>query len=233
MAITIPDMRRCRGGGKRIRAAAGGNCRVCREGGLVDFAIVDDRRYERCPVCFVTLVAVEDLPTSETERRHNLNHENDIRDPGYRRFASKLVEPLASAVDRGAHGLDYGCGTGPVAATMLRELGFEVELFDPFFAPNRAALAQTYDFVICSEVVEHFHEPADQFDRLSQLLRSGGVLGVMTCFQTDDDRFAQWHYRRDPTHVAFYREETLRRIAELRGWTCDFPVKDVALFTAL
>ena len=40
----------------------------------------------------------------------------------------------------------------------------------------------------------------------ARLVRPGGWLAVMTCFQTDDARFAGWHYRKDPTHVVFYRE---------------------------
>lgn len=207
-------------------------CRVCREGELRDFATIDQRRYEQCPACHATLVAVEDLPSAETELQHYLHHENDIHDPGYRKFVSKLVEPLASRLEAGAVGLDYGCGTGPVAAAMLRERGFGVELFDPFFAPDESPLARTYDFILCSEVVEHFHWPAEEFDKLEQLLRSGGTLAIMTCFQAGDEAFASWHYRRDPTHVAFYREETLRHVAAQRGWNCDIPVKDVAFLQA-
>ena len=207
-------------------------CRVCREGQLVDFMVIDRRRYERCLACLATLVAVDDLPAPETERRHYLSHENDIHDPGYRKFASKLVEPLMRDLESGAEGLDYGCGTGPVAAAMLSERGFAVELFDPFFEPDEAVLGRTYDFIICSEVVEHFHRPAEEFDRLAGLLRSGGTLAVMTCFQEDDERFAGWHYRRDPTHVAFYREETLQHVGAQRGLRCAIPARDVALMTS-
>lgn len=195
----------------------------------MDFAVIDGRRYERCPTCSATLVAVDDLPSAEAERRHYLNHENDIHDLGYRRFASKLVEPLAEILDDGTRGLDYGCGTGPVAAAMLRERGFEVELFDPFFHRDDAALQSTYEFIICCEVIEHFHRPAEEFDRLALLLKRGGTLAVMTCFQDADERFAAWHYRRDPTHVAFYRIETLQLLAQQRGWSCHVPAKDVAL----
>ncbi len=209
------------------------SCRVCRDGDLCDFAFLDGRRYERCPACLATLVAADDLPTLEAERRHYLHHRNDIHDPGYRKFASKLVEPLAAFLKEGASGLDYGCGTGPVAAAMLRERGFAVELFDPLFEPNQAALQRTYDFIVCSEVVEHFHHPADEFDRLAGLLKSGGVLGIMTGFQDDDQRFAGWHYRRDPTHVVFYRAETLQRVAQQRGWACHIPAKTVALMVSL
>ncbi|MEQ8700574.1 MAG: methyltransferase domain-containing protein, partial [Bauldia litoralis] len=97
------------------------------------------------------------------------------------------------------------------------------------FLPDTGPLEETYDFITCTEVAEHFHRPAAEFDRLDSLLRPGGWLAVMTCFQTDDDRFATWHYRTDPTHVVFYREATLRTIAAQHGWSCDIPVKDVAL----
>ena len=78
-------------------------------------------------------------------------------------------------------------------------------------------------------MVEHFHHPADEFRRLQGLLKPGGWLGVMTRFQTDDARFAQWHYRRDPTHVVFYRETTLRWLAQHHGWLCEIPGPNVAL----
>ncbi|MEM9442243.1 MAG: methyltransferase domain-containing protein, partial [Pseudomonadota bacterium] len=83
--------------------------------------------------------------------------------------------------------------------------------------------------VTLSEVAEHFFEPASEFDRLGALLKPGGWLGVMTSFQTDDGRFRHWHYRRDPTHVVFYRARTFEVLAEQRGWLLEIPSKDVAL----
>ncbi len=61
------------------------------------------------------------------------------------------------------------------------------------------------------------------------MLRPGGILAVMTCFQTEDARFAGWHYRRDPTHIAFYRRATFAWLARRHGWTLTIPAKDVAL----
>jgi SAM-dependent methyltransferase len=112
---------------------------------------------------------------------------------------------------------------------MLRERGFDVELFDPYFAPDRSVLSRTYDFIVCCEVIEHFHRPAEEFDRLGAILNPGGILGIMTCFQTDDSAFERWHYLRDPTHVVFYRERTLSFVAGQRGWSADFPARNVAL----
>lgn len=112
---------------------------------------------------------------------------------------------------------------------MLREAGHRMATYDLFFQPDIGPLDASYDFVACTEKAEHFHRPADEFDRLAAMVRPGGWLALMTCFQTNDAAFASWHYRRDPTHVVFYRAGTLRKIVALRGWRCDVPVKNVAL----
>jgi len=210
-------------------------CPVCRDRNAQPFARVSDMDYWRCGVCQSTFLDSRHYLTAEEEGARYRHHENDPNDAGYRRFLSRLVDPLLDRLLPGSSGLDFGCGPSfgeceaPALATMLREAGHSVSLFDPAFAPDRTALGCTYDFITASEVVEHFHSAADEFDRLDGLLRPGGLLAVMTAFQSDDEGFEDWHYRRDPTHVVFFREETLRLVAERRGWACEIPVKDVAL----
>jgi SAM-dependent methyltransferase len=204
-------------------------CRVCRWFELRPFMVLDGKDYWRCETCEAILLDKACLPSRDEEYVHYLKHENDPDDPRYRRFLSKLAVPLLNRLPESQTGLDYGCGPGPGLAAMLREAGHEVRTYDPFFAADPAALEGIYDFIICSEVAEHFHWPAEEFDRLAALLRPGGWLAVMTCFQTDDARFAEWHYRRDPTHVVFYREATFRHLAGRLGWSCDVPAKDVVL----
>lgn len=219
-------------GGARLTAAAaegGPPCIVCRTAGIRPFGRFKDQDYWACPICEARFLDPRHRLPREAEYRHYLHHENDPADPGYRRFLARLVEPFAARLPPRASGLDYGCGPGPALAAMLREAGHSVALWDPFFQPDPAPLERTYDFVTCTETAEHFHEPAAEFDRLGRLLRPGGWLGVMTCFQTEDARFATWHYRRDPTHVVFYREQTMRHLAASRGWSCEIPAKDVAL----
>lgn len=100
-------------------------------------------------------------------------------------------------------------------------------LYDPLFFNDALALETHYDFITCTEVVEHFHNPFGEFERLDKLLKPGGVLAVMTRFQTDDAAFANWHYRRDPTHVVFYREATFQTIAQKHHWQCEFVCANV------
>lgn len=205
------------------------SCPVCRSVDPRPFLAVDGRDYWCCATCEARFLDPRQHPSRDEELARYLRHENHPDDPAYRRFLSKLADPLLARLAPGSRGLDYGCGPGPALAAMLFEAGHAMALYDPFFQPDRAVLGRRYDFVTCTETAEHFHRPAEEFDRLAGLVRPGGWLALMTCFQTDDARFADWHYRKDPTHVVFYREATLRHLARSRGWACEIPLKDVAL----
>lgn len=190
---------------------------------------VNRHDYWRCETCQATYLEASQRLDAEQELAYYTLHENRPDDPGYRRFLSRLVTPLLAVLPAASEGLDYGCGPGPTLATMMMEAGHRVALYDPFFYPDERVLAQQYDFITCSEVVEHLHQPDEVFRRLNSLLKPGGVLAIMTCFQTEDARFAHWHYRRDPTHVVFYREQTFRFIARRFGWLCEIPCSNVVL----
>lgn len=185
--------------------------------------------YFRCPTCQLRFLDPAQHPAPQVEHAHYLHHENDVNDPRYRQFLSKLAAPLLARLSKQATGLDYGCGPGPALAAMLREAGHDMALYDPFFAPDPATLQHCYDFVTCTETAEHFHHPEREFERLRAMIRPGGWLAIMTCFQTNDAQFVDWHYRKDPTHVVFYRAETFQYLADDWGWSCEVPVKNVAL----
>ncbi|MDT8448840.1 MAG: class I SAM-dependent methyltransferase [Wenzhouxiangellaceae bacterium] len=206
-------------------------CPVCEGLGCAPFLEIEGRQYWRCRECRATFLDPAQCPDPAAERREYDRHRNEPDDPGYRQFLARLTGPMLERLHPGRQGLDFGCGPGPALAAMLAEAGHEMELWDPIYAPDPAVLERTYDFITCTEVVEHMHHPATEFRRLNTLLRPGGLLGVMTQFQTDDARFATWHYRRDPTHVVFYRKSTLEFIAARMGWRCQFPGHNVAIFT--
>lgn len=211
--------------------AAGPACPLCAAPRTREFARADDGRlYFRCPDCRLTFLAPDQLPDGETELATYRLHENDPRDPRYRAFLARLTDPLLRHLEPGMIGLDFGCGPGPTIAPMLAEHGLEVVNYDPVFQPDPAALARRYDFITCSEVVEHLHNPGREFERLDALLRPGAWFGVMTALLEDDAGFAGWWYRRDPTHVCFFRRETMRWIAARFGWRVAFPGPTVTLF---
>lgn len=204
-------------------------CAVCENISARFFVRVDGFSYLRCPICrAIFLDQIQRLSAEEEYARYR-QHRNDPHDDRYRRFLSKLSNPLLEKLSPGAKGLDFGCGPGPALAHMLREAGHRMRLFDLFFFPDPEPLEDTYDFITCTETIEHLHYPAEMFTCFDKMLKPGGWLALMTCFLTDENRFASWHYRRDPTHVVFYRAATLRHIADRFGWSCEIPVKNVAL----
>lgn len=191
----------------------------------------DTRLYMHCPKCRLVHVPPGWQISEEEEHAEYLLHENDPEDSGYRRFLSRLADPLLERLPPGSHGLDFGCGPGPALAQMLREAGHTVDLYDHFFAQNKAVFERDYDFITASEVLEHLRDPRQELDRLRGLLRPGGILGVMTKLVRDRQSFTTWHYIRDPTHVSFFSRKTLDWLAE--EWQADLSLhgNDVALFT--
>jgi SAM-dependent methyltransferase len=205
-------------------------CILCHAEQIRIFAEIHLRRYFECDRCALVFLAPEQRPSPEAERAHYGTHENDPADSRYRAFLSRLVSRLAERLPEGADGLDYGCGPGPALQAMFDEMGFDVAIYDPFFAPDRGVLDRSYDFITCTETAEHFFTPGEEFDRLDRLLRPGGWLGIMTEMLDESRRFEEWRYVRDPTHVCFYRPDTMRWIASRHDWNLESPRRDVVLF---
>lgn len=189
-----------------------------------------DRDFRRCGTCSLTFVPASQHALPADERARYETHRNSPQDAGYRAFLDRLLAPLAARLPPGARGLDYGSGPGPTASAMMRERGFVMSDYDPFFAPDEAALRKTYAFVTCTEVVEHFRRPAENFDNLDALLEPGGALGVLTGVLEDDAAFPSWWYHNDRTHIAFYRPETLAWIARRYGWSLERFGRDAMVF---
>jgi hypothetical protein len=205
-------------------------CPLC---GLPDPALYfqgDSQDYRRCRRCVLIFVPPGQRLDPVAERARYDLHQNDVADPRYRAFLSRLMEPLLERVPPGAEGLDFGCGPGPALAAMLTERGRPTACYDPYYAPDESIWKRPYAFIAASEVVEHLYHPARELDRLFGVLQSGGWLGIMTKPPPADlGAFATWHYRREPTHVAFYSRPTFEYVAAHWGGAAVFAGTDVVL----
>lgn len=174
----------------------------------------DSRSYFRCPNCEGIFVAKNDLPLKAEEKNRYSLHENDMEDPGYIEFTSPIVEHIKSNLSPDQLGLDYGSGTGPVITHHLRKDAYQIRTYDPFFDPDSDALNQSYDYIFCCEVIEHFHEPAQEFRFLKNALKPTSQLICMTDIYDSSIDFENWYYKNDQTHVFFYSKKTLRWIKQ-------------------
>lgn len=188
------------------------------------------RDYFQCPICELAFVSPHQFLSLSAEKEIYEHHQNSPADQNYRDFLGRLFRPMQLVIPRGSQGLDFGSGPGPTLSVMFSEAGHQMEIYDPFYAPDETRLERDYDFISSSEVVEHFCSPRKEFDRIWNCLKPRGCLGIMTKRFQNRLHFENWHYHRDPTHVSFYAEGTFRWLAAYWDAELVIPHKEVVLF---
>ena len=206
------------------------SCIVCNSENIKIFITIKKKIYWKCFFCFCKFLDKKYYVDLETERQHYLKHENHIDNNDYRKFLSRITNPLKKYILKNENGLDYGCGYAPALVKMLLEEGYNIECYDPFFFPNNSIFLKKYHFITCSEVVEHFFAPREEFRKIDSILDVNGYLAIMTSFMTDDNLFKDWYYIRDPTHVVFYNKKTFEVIASQMNWSMINPSRNIVLF---
>lgn len=187
------------------------------------------RDYYLCNRCRLIFVPPRQHLLPVQEKAHYDLHQNNSDDQDYRQFLSRLAVPLTAVLDSGAKGLDFGSGPGPTLSVMLQELGFNMAVYDIFYANDLAVLQEKYDFITTTEVVEHLSAPGDVLDQLWLQIKPSGWLGIMTKIALDHEAFCHWHYKNDPTHICFYHRETFEYLAQRWGGHVKFIANDVVL----
>lgn len=204
-------------------------CPLCGNPEISHYHTDKQRSYLLCQKCKLVFVAPEQRISSAMEKAQYDLHNNDPDDPGYRRFLARLAGPVSERVTPGCAGLDFGSGPGPTLSLMLQELGYRMNIYDPFYAADSSVLDGHYDFITSTEAIEHFHHPAKEWQLWMKMLRPGGVLGIMTKLRLDYEAFCKWHYKLDPTHVSFFSRETFRYLAEQYQLKVEFIGNDVVI----
>jgi SAM-dependent methyltransferase len=158
-------------------------------------------------------------PTPSAEKSRYETHNNDVNNPGYQRFVAPIIQAVLNSCSSDDQGLDFGAGTGPVISQLLQNHGYQIQQYDPFFHNYPELINRTYDYIVCCEVMEHFHHPDREFRLLRKLLKPNGYLFCMTHLYEPDIDFGKWYYKNDPTHVFIYQRKTLHRIKDQFGFS--------------
>ena len=188
-------------------------CPLCQAENTIKICTDRHREYLRCQICQLIFVPPNFFLSADDEKARYDTHQNSPDDPKYRAFLSRLFIPMQNRLSPGSSGLDFGSGPGPTLSVLFEEAGHSMALYDHFYAPHPAVLDTPYDFITVTEVVEHLHHPREELDRLWTILKPGGILGIMTQFAPNQEAFAEWYYKRDPTHVCFFSRTTFEWLA--------------------
>jgi len=141
-----------------------------------------------------------------------------------------MFRPMVEILPKESSGLDFGSGPGPTLHLMFEEAGHTMQIFDPFFANDPSVFEHQYDFITTTETAEHLYNPLVEFDRLWECLKPLGFLGVMTRRWTKVEKFKNWHYKNDDTHVVFFHEDTFHWLRD--RWSAELEIykRDVVIF---
>jgi len=192
-------------------------CKICNGNTYIIYDKQFDINYYRCKVCGFIYEDPDKHLESNLEKEEYGTHNNSIEDEGYVNMFKRFItafEPFVVGKDL----LEFGSGPEPVFSEILRQEAYEVTSYDPYFLPDESYLNKTYDIITSTEVFEHFSQPIEEFEKLTGLLKTGGILAVMTQFPKDDEHFLKWWYRRDYTHISFYTIKTFEYLARTYGY---------------
>ncbi len=190
-------------------------CPLCRSEIKISCFSDKNREFFRCKSCgLVSVPEKHYLSGSDEKARYDL-HENSPDNKGYIGFLNQFVSVIRNYIGSPSNGLDFGSGPEPVLAGILSSFGYDISIFDPFYANERGVFEKKYDFITLVEVLEHLKDPKKELRTLWECLKPGGVIGIMTGFVPEDyDQFPGWRYKNDLTHICFYSKRSFEWIAD-------------------
>lgn len=190
-------------------------CKICDS----DVKIIRDTQFDLdycyCGYCEFIFIDEKEIISKKEELEEYMRHENSFEDEGYVNMFKEFIDKFKPYTSNIQSALEFGCGPGPVLAELLKREGFKVDIYDPYFAPEKVYKNKKYDIITSTEVFEHLKDPIETMELLKDHLNSNGILAIMTLFHhNNEDHFKRWWYRRDLTHISFYTPKTFKYLAK-------------------
>ncbi len=187
------------------------NCKICHNP-INKQLLANKKIYHHCTNCDFTYLDLQFHLSPAAEKQRYDQHQNSSDNSRYTEILKAFIDEAISPYPI-TKILDYGCGPNPVLANILKSQGYQVDIYDPFYAPD--APSDTYELISSTEVFEHLAEPLESCKQILKLLKPNGYLALMTKFICPIDEFANWRYKDDTTHISFYSPRTFSEIARI------------------
>ncbi len=188
-------------------------CKICQSPITQQTVLKNGKIYHHCHQCDFSYLDPQFHLSPTKEKLRYDQHQNTSDNTKYTEIFKRFIE-TAIAPYPVTRVLDYGCGPNPVLATMLKEHGYNSDIYDPYYFPTEPQ-AESYDLITSTEVFEHLRNPLETLNHILKLLKSNAYLTIMTKFLCPIDQFSSWRYKDDTTHISFYSPKTFSQISDL------------------
>ena len=194
-------------------------CKICH----ADVTLLNDSKkglsYYRCCSCGFLYLDDKFIVNNEREKSQYAMHKNSFESLGYVKMFEDFIEKAILPYEKDINNvLEFGCGSGPVLAELLRRNGLTVDIYDLYFYPEKVYEGKQYDLITSTEVFEHLKNPVEVLKMLVEHTNDHGYIILMTKFPPKEDKaFLAWWYRRDPTHISFFTPKSFEVMAEKLG----------------
>lgn len=206
------------------------NCKLCGSEKVSVYAGNKKREFIRCSSCELVFVPDQYYLTIDQERKRYDLHDNSIENKGYLEFLDKIVTIITHSFPQDSTILDFGSGANAVLEGILGNKGFHCDSFDPLFNLRCNNDTLIYDIIVVCEVIEHLRLLQNELSFIKQRLKPDGIVIIRTQLYPDADKFLNWWYIQDLTHINFFSPVTITFVASLLNRTVSFTSeKDVFL----
>ncbi len=181
------------------------DCMIC---GHSTCSFIDEKseiEYFECTDCKLIMKSTDCFTDfKEQKLRYDL-HDNSVDNIGYQKYFGRFVDFILPQIDKVSSALDFGCGASTLLPQILEDHDMKCDYYDPIYYPDLSFQSRKYDLIVSVEVFEHLHDPRAIFAMLVDRLKPNGYLAIQTEFRPfSRDKFLNWYYRLDPTHIVFF-----------------------------
>jgi|GEM_PF-3033788 len=188
----------------------------------------NNREFYFCSNCFSVFLSPKNFISKDLKKEIYITKSLNATTKTAATKTKSLCNIITNNFNKDSIGLDFGSGKTSTIKNLLEKEGYEINLFDTYFYPDKSVLK--YDFIICNDVLSNFNNPSKEFKQLFEMLNPNGKLYCLVELFKAERNFNDWEYKNDLTKVFFYYPNTIEWISENLGFKNYSIIDDLVIF---